>query len=133
MSGMDDITLTYRAAMFDGEPGLHWLRPGWRALRQYGQRARLAIEANDPATKALMISRADELLTLLSGIIADDKGAALGSALGTVYAALRFTLLRANAENSVEALRDYDAALTLLCRETGASPEHEISAKMVAA
>nr|WP_295739628.1 flagellar protein FliS [uncultured Acidocella sp.] len=125
---MDAINITYRAAMFDGPPGIHWLRPGWRALRQYGRRARLAIEEADQPTKALMIARADELLTLLSGVLDTQEGSTLGPALMTIYAALRFTLLRANAENSLEALRDFDAALSLLDSEMTNQPESVVAA-----
>lgn len=114
---MDEISITYRAAMFDGEPGLDWLRQGWRGLRQYGRRAALAIEQNDMSVKAAMISKADELLNLMSGILGTESGTTLGPALMTIYSALRFTLLRANAENSLEALRDFDAALAFLSRD----------------
>lgn len=124
---IDAINTTYRAAMFDGAPGLHWLRQGWRGLRQYGRRARTALEQGDQPTKALMIARADELLTVMSGVLDTAEGTTLGPALMTIYAALRFTLLRANAEtnmeNSAEALRDFDAALALLDRDMIKSSE----------
>ncbi len=125
---MDVIRTTYRAAMFDGEPGLHWLRQGWRGLRQYGRRARTAIEQGDQATKALMIARADELLNLMSGVLDTAEGTTLGPALMIVYAALRFTLLRANTENSLEALRDFDAALALLDRDMIKTSESVVAA-----
>lgn len=111
------ISATYRAAMFDGEPGIDWLRQGWRGLRQYGRRARVAIEQKDQITKALMIARADELLNIMSGVLDTAEGATLGPALMTIYSALRFTLLRANTENSLEALRDFETALSLLDRD----------------
>ena len=114
---LEAINTTYRAAMFDGEPGLHWLRQGWRGLRYYGRRARVAIEQDDQRAKALMIARADELLNVLSGVLDTAEGSTLGPALMTIYAALRFTLLRANTENSAEALHDFDTALSLLDRD----------------
>src|SRR5271165_6365797 len=89
----------YRATMFDGEPGLDWLRPGWRALRLYGRKAKAAIEADDIALKAQMIHRADKLLTLMTGILDTGNGATLGPLLMNIYAQLGLTLLRANADN----------------------------------
>jgi flagellin-specific chaperone FliS len=120
MTGTDTIT-NYRAAMFDGTADLAWLRQGWRGLRQYGRRARLAIEENDTATKAAMIARADELLNVMSGILDTSEGSTLGPALMTIYAALRFTLLRANTETimatAASALEDFEAALAILDRD----------------
>lgn len=108
------ISTIYRATMFDGDVGLKMLQQGWRALRYYGKRARLAIEVGDIPTKAQMIARADELLNVMSGVLDTTENAKLGNALMTIYSALRFTLFRANTENSLEALRDYDIALSLL-------------------
>ncbi len=125
---MDAINTTYRAAMFDGEPGLHWLRQGWRGLRQYGRRARVAIEQGDHSAKALMISRADELLNVMSGVLGTENSTTLGPALMTIYSALRFTLLRANTENSLEALQDFDAALSFLDRDMIKISESVVSA-----
>ncbi len=124
---MDAVNATYRAAMFDGEPGLHWLRQGWRGLRHYGRRARIALEQNDQATKALMISRADELLNVMSGVLDTAEGTTLGPALMTIYAALRFTLLRANTEDSPQALQDFDAALSFLDRDMIKASESMVS------
>ncbi len=100
--------------MFDGKPDIAWLRPGWRALRFYGRRARAAIEAGDSKSKVAMIAHADELLTLMTGILDTDAGTTLGPALMTIYTALRYMLLRANVENSMAALDDFEAALALL-------------------
>ncbi|MGE4481054.1 flagellar protein FliS [Acidocella sp.] len=125
---MDAISSTYRATMFDGEPSLRWLQQGWRGLRQYGKRARLAIEQDDQATKAQMIARADELLNLMSGVLDTSRDTTLGPALMTIYAALRFTLLRANIENSLEALRDFDAALSLLDTDLRKTSESAVAA-----
>ncbi len=125
---IDAINTTYRAAMFDGEPGLHWLRQGWRGLRQYGRRARTAIEQDDQPTKAQMIARADELLNVMSGVLETTQDTTLGPALMTIYTALRFTLLRANAENSLEALQDFDAALSLLDRDLIKTSESVVAA-----
>lgn len=127
MTGTDLIS-TYRATMFDGTADLIWLRQGWRALRQYGRRARLAIEQDDSATKAAMIARADELLTLMSGILDTSPGTTLGPALMTIYSALRFTLLRANTENSTAALVDFEAALSILDRDMIKSSESVLAA-----
>lgn len=127
MSEMDLIS-TYRATMFDGTADLTWLRQGWRGLRHYGRRARNAIEAGDMASKAAMIAKADELLTLMSGILDTSTGTTLGPALMTIYTALRFTLLRANAENSAEALQDFEAALALLDRDMIKSSESVLAA-----
>ena len=79
--------------------------------------ARLAIEQGDIATKAAMLARADELLTVMSGILDTSEGTTLGPALMTIYSALRFTLLRANTENSDSALQDFEAALAILDRD----------------
>lgn len=111
---ISSISTIYRATMFDGDLGLQTLQQGWRALRYYGKRARLAIENGDIPTKAEMISRADELLNVMSGVLDTTENARLGNSLMVIYSALRFTLFRANTENSAEALRDYDVALSLL-------------------
>lgn len=127
MTGTDLIS-TYRATMFDGGAELSWLRQGWRALRQYGRRARLAIEQGDTATKAAMLARADELINVMSGILDTSAGTTLGPALMTIYSALRFTLLRANTENDVAALADFEAALALLDRDMIKSSESVLAA-----
>lgn len=127
MTGPELIS-TYRATMFDGAADINWLRQGWRGLRQYGRRARLAIEQEDLATKAAMIARADELLTVMSGILDTSEGATLGPALMTIYSALRFTLLRANTENSIAALGDFEAALAILDRDMIKSSESVLAA-----
>lgn len=112
-----DMISEYRASIFDGKADVNWLHQGWRGLRLYGRRAKAAIEAGDMATKALMLARADELLTLMSGILDTSDGSQLGPALMTIYSALRFTLLRANTENSKPALDDFEAALAILDRD----------------
>jgi flagellin-specific chaperone FliS len=131
MTGTDTIT-NYRATMFDGMADLAWLRQGWRGLRQYGRRACTAIEAGDTATKAAMIARADELLTVMSGILDTSDGTTLGPALMTIYSALRFTLLRANTEanpeDSIAALQDFEAALAILDRDMIKSSESVLAA-----
>ena len=131
MTGSDLIS-TYRATMFDGPADMGWLRQGWRGLRYYGRRARTAIETGDMATKAAMLARADELLTVMSGILDTSEGSSLGPALMTIYAALRFTLLRANTENSPEnsvaALADFEAALAILDRDMTKSSESVLAA-----
>jgi flagellar biosynthetic protein FliS len=110
---------SYRAGLFDGEPGLNWLRPGWRGLRLYARKARAAIEAGDVANKASMIQRADQLLTLMTGILNTGHGTTLGPALMNIYAALQRNLLRANLNDDIAALDDFEAALLLLDREMG--------------
>jgi flagellin-specific chaperone FliS len=131
MTGSDLIN-TYRATMFDSAADMDWLRQGWRGLRHYGRRARTAIEAGDQATKAAMIARADELLTVMSGILDTSEGTTLGPALMTIYSALRFTLLRANTEatweNSIAALQDYETALAILDRDMMKSSESVLAA-----
>lgn len=111
------ISTSYRATMFDGQPELDWLRLGWRALRLYGQKAKAAMQAEDLGEKAEMISRADHLLTVMTGIIDLADGSALGSALMRIYAALRVALLEANISNRAEVLDDYDKALKSLDME----------------
>ena len=118
-----NVISTYRATMFDGAPDITWLRQGWRGLRQYGRGARAAVERGDSITKAAMLARADELLTVMSGILDTSEGASLGPALMVIYSALRFTLLRANAEDSLAALQDFDAALAILDRDMIKSSE----------
>lgn len=112
-----DMINEYRASIFDGKADVNWLHHGWRGLRLYGRRAKAAIEAGDMATKAIMLARADELLNLMSGILDTSDGSRLGPALMTIYSALRFTLLRANTENSKPALDDFEAALAILDRD----------------
>ncbi len=113
----------YRAGMFDGEADVSWLKQGWRGLRFYGRKARAAIEAGDTAQKAEMISRADQLLNVMTGILDTEPGTTLGPALMTIYSALRFTLLRANTGNDVAALDDFETALAILDRDMAKSSE----------
>jgi flagellin-specific chaperone FliS len=112
-----DIIAEYRAGMFDGEPGIGWLRPGWRSLRLYGQRAKAAIEAGDVVLKANMIVRADRLLTIMSGILDTSSGTTLGPAMMRIYDRLRFCLWKANSRNDCSALDDYDQALQTIDEE----------------
>lgn len=119
---MDAVSALYRSTMFDGEPNLRWLQQGWRGLRYYGRRARAAMEKGDVATKAQMIARADELLTVMSGIVDTTASASLGPALMTIYSALRFSLFRAITQDNAEALRDYDVALSLLDQDLVKTP-----------
>lgn len=107
----------YRAAMFDGEAGLDWLRPGWRGLRLYGRRAKEAIKAGDTALKADMIHRADQLLILMTGMLDTGAGTSLGRVLMNIYAALQLTLLRANIDNDAAALDEFDRAVETLMRD----------------
>jgi flagellin-specific chaperone FliS len=127
MTGSELIS-TYRATMFDGAADVNWLRQGWRGLRQYGRRARAAIEAGDMVAKAAMLARADELLNVMSGILDTSEGTTLGPALMTIYAALRFTLLRANSEDSLAALQDFEAALAILDLDMSKSSESALAA-----
>jgi flagellin-specific chaperone FliS len=106
-----DLIAEYRARMFDGEPGIGWLRPGWRSLRLYGKRAKAAIESGDVVTKANMIVRADRLLSIMSGILDTSAGTTLGPAMMSIYDKLRLCLWKANSKNDCAALDDYDQAL----------------------
>jgi flagellin-specific chaperone FliS len=112
-----DFTGEYRSAMFDGEPGIGWLRPGWLSLRLYGRQARAAIEAGDIVLKANMIVRADKLLTIMSGILDTSTGTTLGPAMMRIYDKLRFCLWKANIKNDCTALDDYDQALQIIDKE----------------
>ncbi len=123
-----DAPTSYRAGMFDGTPDIAWLRQGWRALRLYGRKARGAIAEGDLPAKAEMIARADDLLTVMTGILQTGASTTLGPALMTVYTALRYTLLRANIENNVKALDDFEAALALLDRDMIKLSESAIAA-----
>lgn len=114
---MMDTTISYRATMFDGEPDVTWLRPGWRALRLYAQKAKAAIEDGDVAQKAVMINRADQLLTIMSGILDVGADATLGPSLMRIYNALRLALLDANISNNIDPLTDFDRALRTLDEE----------------
>jgi flagellin-specific chaperone FliS len=116
MNTMSEIS-NYRTAVFDGATGIGWLFQGWRALRLYGRRAKAAMEAGDVITKVDMISRADRLLTVMSGIVDTGAGSNLGRSLQTIYSALRFCLFKANAEGDIEALNDYEKALSQLDRD----------------
>lgn len=111
---MLETVSTYRASMFDGEASTDWLKPGWRALRLYGQKAKAAIRDSDMALKGEMLGRADQLLTIMTGILDTGEGTTLGPALTRVYSALRLALLDANISNNTEALDDYDRALRTL-------------------
>jgi len=123
-----DLMTAYRAGMFDGKADISWLSQGWRGLRQYGRKAKAAIEAGDLITKAAMIARADQLLNVMTGILESEPGSALGAALLTIYTALRFNLLRANIENNTAALDDFEAALAILDRDMIKSSESVIAA-----
>jgi flagellin-specific chaperone FliS len=112
-----DFIKEYQSGMFDGEPGIGWLRPGWRSLRLYGQQAKAAIEAGDVVLKANMIVRADRLLTVMSGILDTSAGTTLGPAMMRIYERLRFCLWKANIKNDRAALDDYDQALRTIDQE----------------
>ena len=112
-----ELIAEYRSGMFDGEPGIEWLRPGWRSLRLYGQGAKAAIEAGDVVLKAGMITRANRLLTIMSGILDTGAGTTLGPAMMSIYDRLRFCLWKANIKNDCAALDDYDHALQTIDRE----------------
>ncbi|MBW4023944.1 MAG: flagellar biosynthesis protein FliS [Proteobacteria bacterium] len=114
---MNDTSFLYRATMFDGEASLDWLRPGWRGLRLYGHRAKAAIEAGDSFVKADMISRADKLLTIMTGIVDSGTENPIGEIMLCVYDALRLSLLKANVEDDCSALDDFDDALRTLDRQ----------------
>lgn len=118
----------YRASMFDGLAGLNWLRPGWRGLRLYGRKAKAAILAENITEKADMLARADQLLTLLNGILETDNNSTLGTALMNIYAALRNTLLNANLNNDLAALDEFDTALAMLDRHMTIALESEAAA-----
>ena len=118
----------YREGLFDGKPDIVWLAQGWKALRLYGRRARAAIETGDMVAKAQMLNKAGQLLVVMSGILETDEGKTLGAALMTIYTALHFTLLRANLQNSLTALDDFDKALMLLDRDMAASSETALAA-----
>jgi flagellar biosynthetic protein FliS len=121
---MTTETITgYRAAMFDGEPNINWLRPGWRGLRLYGRRAKAAILDGNILHKAEMLNRADQLLTLMGGILNTDDGSTLGPILASIYAAMHLTLLRANVNDDISALDDFERALETLDREMSNHPE----------
>ena len=107
----------YRATMFDGEAGLNWLRPGWRGLRLYARKAKEAIKTGDTAFKADMIHRADQLLTLMSGMLDTGAGTTLGPVLMNIYASLHLNLLRANIDNDTAALDEFDQAIDKLMRD----------------
>jgi len=107
----------YREGFFDSKPDVAWLSQGWKALRLYGRRARYAIQTSDMATKAQMLDKAGQLLVVMSGILETEPGQPLGMALKTIYTALQFTVLRANLDNSLAALDDFDRALALLDRD----------------
>jgi len=118
----------YREGFFDGKPDVAWLSQGWKALRLYGKRARAAIETGDMLTKAQMLGKAGQLLVVMSGILETEDGKTLGTALMTIYTALQYTLLRANLDNSMAALDDFDRALALLDRDMMAASDKAMAA-----
>ena len=124
---MMDMIAGYRATMFDGATDLDWLRHGWRALRLYGRKAKAAMLAGDTAQKAEMITRADRLLVLMTGLLDTGPGTTLGPALMNIYAVLQRTLLRANAKNDVAALDEFDRAIESLARDMLETPELRIA------
>jgi flagellar biosynthetic protein FliS len=107
----------YRATMFDGEPGLDWLRQAWRALKLYARKAGRAIEAGNLAEKGEAVHKADELLLLLTGILDTGEGSRLGPKLMAIYTSLHATLLRANLNNDAQALVDFEQAIDALARD----------------
>jgi len=106
----------YRAAMFDGQPSVHWLRQAWRALRYYASQAAAAMRAGDRSRQIDMILRADQLLTLLSGLLDTSEGALLGARLLLIYNALQAALFRANSRNDPDELADFELAIDELAR-----------------
>jgi flagellin-specific chaperone FliS len=112
-----DVIAEYQARMFDSEPTIGWLRPGWRSLRFYGQHARIAIEAGDVVLKATMITRADKLLSVMSGILDTGSATTLGPSMMSIYDRLRLCLWKANIKNDCAALDDYDQALQTIDQE----------------
>ncbi|OYY00615.1 MAG: flagellar biosynthesis protein FliS, partial [Acidocella sp. 35-58-6] len=64
----------------------------------------------------------------LTGILETEEGSTLGPALMTIYAALRETLLRANINDDLVALDEYDIALATLDRQMLQSLESERAA-----
>lgn len=121
---MDQMT-GYRAGFFDGDAEIGWLRHGWRGLRLFGRRAQAAHEAGDLAAKAEFIARADRLLTLMTGVLQTEREAPLGNTLLRVYDALRLNLFRANTENDMDALRDFELALSRLDHDMIKSSESQ--------
>jgi flagellar biosynthetic protein FliS len=120
---MIDTVAGYRATLFDGEAELAWLRQGWRALRLYGRKAKSAMLAGDMALKGQMITRADQLLVLMTGILDTAPGTTLGPKLMTIYGVLQTTLLRANLQNDTAALDEFDQAIENLVRDMLEMPE----------
>jgi flagellin-specific chaperone FliS len=106
----------YRAAMFDGQPGVHWLRQAWRALRHYARQAAEAIEAGDRLRQTDMIMRADQLLILLTGVLDTSEDAMLGARLQGIYGALQSALFRANSRNDAAELVGFEQAVEELAR-----------------
>jgi flagellin-specific chaperone FliS len=106
----------YQAAMFDGQPGVHWLRQAWRALRHYARQAAEAIETGDRTRQVDMIMRADRLLTLLTGLLDTSEDAVLGARLQSIYGALQSALFRANSGNDAAELRGFEQAVDELAR-----------------
>lgn len=120
---MTDMIAGYRATMFDGESELTWLRHGWRALRLYARKAKAAILDNDMALKGEMMARADQLLVLMTGILDTAPGTTLGPKLMNIYGVLQATLLRANLQNDIAALDEFDSAIENLVRDMLETPE----------
>ena len=108
-----DIIAGYRATMFDGEAELNWLRQGWRALRLYARKAKAAILDDDMALKWEMITRADQLLVLMTGILDTAPGTTLGPKLMNIYGVLQATLLRANLRNDMRRWTNSTAPLKI--------------------
>jgi len=114
---MMDMIAGYRATMFDGDSELDWLRHGWRALRLYARKAKAAILAGDMAQKGEMVARADQLLVLMTGLLDTAPGTTLGPKLMNIYSVLQTTLLRANLNNDIAALDEFDKAIENLVRD----------------
>lgn len=122
---MSDTSI-FDESIFDGEPGIAIIRHGWRGLRIYGRRAQVAIETGDLTAKHENISRAQNLLVLMQGILVTEKESSLGHSLKTIYTALQGRLLEANIKNSLVPLQDYDKALAQLT--TDLAPSHAMEA-----
>jgi flagellar biosynthetic protein FliS len=100
--------------MMSEEPSLDWVEKGWRAIAFYLRTARMAIDKNNLAEKLEAVGKAERLLALLSAITPRDKDSALGSKIGSLYDTFQITLVNANADDDVAALKNIEAALAEL-------------------
>jgi flagellin-specific chaperone FliS len=113
---MSDLT-SINESYFDAPEDISWLRLGWRGIRTHARRAKQAIIEERTLDKIGHIAKAEKLIIVMQGILPPDENSRLAMSLRTIYQALHGNLLKANSQNSVDALNDLEVALNQLDRD----------------